>query len=213
VATEPGEARERLLERCVAYVLQAGFSELSLREIAAGTGTSHRMLIYHFGSREGLLAEIVGRIEAQTRDLLADVASQPGELIDICWAFWHRVSDPSLAAAERLFFEVYAHALHDRPWTRSFRESVIAAWEQPLTELFEKHGFAHGEAADRARLALAVSRGLLMDVLMTGERDRVDAAMELLTPLLTQPGVARRPPRTRSAPARAKGPADRRRRP
>ena len=213
MATESGEARERLLDRCVTYVLQAGFSELSLREIAAGTGTSHRMLIYHFGSREGLLAEIVGRIEAQTRDLLADVASQPGELIDICWAFWRRVSDPSLAAAERLFFEVYAHALHDRPWTRSFRESVIAAWEQPLTELFEKHGFAHGEAADRARLALAVSRGLLMDVLMTGEQDRVDAAMDLLTPLLSQPGKARKPPRTRSATSRAKDPAHRRRRP
>jgi AcrR family transcriptional regulator len=193
VATESGEARERLLNRCVTHVLQAGFSELSLREIAAGTGTSHRMLIYHFGSREGLLAEIVGRIEAQTRDLLADVASQPGELIDICRAFWRRVSDPSLAAAERLFFEVYAHALHDRPWTRSFRESVIAAWEQPLTELFERHGFAHDEAADRARLALAVSRCLLMDLLMTGERDRVDAAMELLAPLVSEPGAVRSP--------------------
>ena len=188
MATEPGEARERLLDRCATYVLQAGFSELSLREIAAGTGTSHRMLIYHFGSREGLLADIVGRIEAQTRDLLADVASQPGELIDICREFWRRVSDPSLAAAERLFFEVYAHALHGRPWTRSFRESVIAAWEQPLTELFEKHGYARGEAADRARLALAVSRGLLMDLLMTGERDRADAAMELLAPLVSEPG-------------------------
>lgn len=193
MATESGEARERLLDRCVTYVLQSGFSELSLREIAAGTGTSHRMLIYHFGGREGLLAEIVGRIEAQTRELLADVASQPGELIDICREFWQRVSDPGLAAAERLFFEVYAHALHGRPWTRSFRESVIAAWVQPLTELFEKHGFAHTEAADRARLALAVSRGLLMDLLMTGERDRVDAAMELLAPLVSQPGGGHAP--------------------
>jgi AcrR family transcriptional regulator len=185
VATERGEARDRLLDRCMTYVQRVGFSQLSLREIAAGTGTSHRMLIYHFGSREGLLAGIVGRIEAQQRDLLVDLTHRPGDLADICREFWRRISDPALAPAERLFFEVYAQALHGRPWTASFRQSVMKAWDRPLTELFHGHGFSRAEATSRARLALAVSRGLLLDLLMTGEREPVDEAIELLVPLVT----------------------------
>jgi AcrR family transcriptional regulator len=187
VQNDGREARERLLDRCVAYVEGVGFSHLSLREIAAGTGTSHRMLIYHFGTRDGLLAGIVGRIEARQRDLLADLSGAPGELADICREFWRRTSDPSLAPAERLFFEVYAQALHGRPWTVSFRESVIDAWDRPLTELFHGHGCSRAEAAARARLALAVTRGLLLDLLMTGDRERVDEAIELLVPVLAGP--------------------------
>jgi AcrR family transcriptional regulator len=184
---EGREPRERLLDRCVAYVEGVGFSHLSLREIAAGTGTSHRMLIYHFGTREGLLAAIVGRIEARQRELLTNLSAAPGDLADICREFWRRISDPSLAPAERLFFEVYAQALHGRPWTASFRESVIDAWDRPLTGLFQGHGFSRADAAARARLALAVSRGLLLDLLMTDQRERVDEAIELLVPLLVAP--------------------------
>jgi AcrR family transcriptional regulator len=187
VATERREARERLLDRCVNFLQEAGFSQLSLREIAAGTGTSHRMLIYHFGSRDGLLAEVVGRIEAEQRELLAGRAGQPGDLVDICRAFWRRISDPALAPAERLFFEVYAHALHGRPWTAPFRQSVIAAWEEPLTDLFRGHGFAPDEAGSRARLALAAARGLLLDLLMTGDRQRLEAAAERLVSMLAAP--------------------------
>ena len=60
-------AREQLLDRCIEFLQQTGFGELSLREIAAGAGTSHRMLIYHFGGREGLLAAVVARNEEQQR--------------------------------------------------------------------------------------------------------------------------------------------------
>jgi AcrR family transcriptional regulator len=185
--SEPSAARERLLERCVAYLQEAGFSQLSLREIAAGTGTSHRMLIYHFGSRDGLLVDIVGYLEAQQRAVLADLAAQPGDLIDICRAFGRRLTDPALAPFERLFFEVYAHALYHRPWTAPFRESVIAAWDKPLTELFSSHGFPRAEAARRSRLALAVARGLLLDLLITGDRRQVTAAADLFAEMISTP--------------------------
>jgi AcrR family transcriptional regulator len=62
----------------VGFLKEGGFSRLSLREIASGTGTSHRMLIYHFGSREGLLAEVVARIEAEQRVALASLGDRDG---------------------------------------------------------------------------------------------------------------------------------------
>ena len=60
-------ARERLLAAAIEYVSQHGVGEISLRGLAAALGTSHRMLIYHFGSREALLIEVIRTVEEQQR--------------------------------------------------------------------------------------------------------------------------------------------------
>jgi AcrR family transcriptional regulator len=182
--TRATTATDALLDRCVDYLAGNGFSDLSLRDIAAGVGTSHRMLIYHFGSRDGLLTAMVGAMEARQRDALADLRATDMDPAEVCRAFWRRISDPSLAPAETLFFEVYAQALRGRSWTDGFRATVIAAWEAPLTELFAAFGFAPDDARHRARLALATARGLLLDLLMTGDRETVDAAAELFAPIV-----------------------------
>jgi AcrR family transcriptional regulator len=188
----PDAPRDALLRRCIDALARTGFSDLSLREIAQAVGTSHRMLIYHFGSRDGLLAAVVNAIEAEQRAALAELSASNADLADISRAFWERISDPSLAPAERLFFEVYAHALRGRPWTDTFRSTVIAAWEGVLCELLASRGFAPDDARSRARLALAVTRGLLLDLLITGERAVLDDARELFAPIMTpsRPGTA-----------------------
>jgi AcrR family transcriptional regulator len=183
----PPTPRDALLRRCIEALARTGFSDLSLREIAQAVGTSHRMLIYHFGSRDGLLTAVVNAVEAEQRAALAALSTSSADLTDISRAFWERISDPSLAPAERLFFEVYAHALRGRPWTDTFRSTVIAAWEQVISELFTSHGFAPDDARVRARLTLAVARGLVLDLLITGERDVIDAARELFAPIMTPP--------------------------
>ncbi|MFG2054375.1 TetR/AcrR family transcriptional regulator [Micromonospora sp. NPDC048930] len=185
-----GDAREALLDRCVTLLKEGGFSQLSLREIAAGAGTSHRMLIYHFGSREGLLAEVVRRIEAEQRAALAALATQTDDPVEVSRRFWQRLADPALAPAERLFFEIYAHALFGRAWTESFRASVIAAWTGPVEEMFVQLGYDPAEARQRARLGLAATRGLLLDLLITDDRQLLDDVADLFAHLITAP----RPP-------------------
>src|SRR3954470_15854709 len=74
--TEDG-ARERLLENVIAYVSEHGIGDVSLRTLAAELGTSHRMLIYHFGSKDGLLRAIVETIEGQQRAVLAELLEDP----------------------------------------------------------------------------------------------------------------------------------------
>jgi AcrR family transcriptional regulator len=177
-------AREALLGRCVELLQETGFSDLSLREIAARVGTSHRMLIYHFGSRELLLAEIVVHIEGMQREAFADLASSDVDPVEAGRQFWRRISDPSLAPAERLFFEIYSHALYQRPWTARFRETVIAPWAKPLTDLLISRGYPPEEAQRRARLGIAATRGLLLDLLVTGDRDLIDSASDLLSRML-----------------------------
>ncbi|GIF70799.1 TetR/AcrR family transcriptional regulator [Asanoa siamensis] len=172
-------ARDALLDRCFEVVRRHGFSQLSLREIAAEAGTSHRMLIYHFGSRDGLLAEVVARMEAAQRALLATLAAGESDVFAASPAFWAQLTGPDVLPAQRLFFEVYVQALYGREWTAAFRASVIRAWEEPLAELFRRAGADAARARAYARLGLAVTRGLGLDLLMSGERAEVDAAMEL----------------------------------
>jgi AcrR family transcriptional regulator len=57
-------AREDLLEKVTDHVLEHGLIGLSLRPVAAAVGTSDRMLIYHFTSRDALVSAVV----AQTTD-------------------------------------------------------------------------------------------------------------------------------------------------
>jgi AcrR family transcriptional regulator len=177
-------AKEKLLDRCVEFLARNGFGNLSLREIAAGVGTSHRMLIYHFGGHDELLAEVVGRVEAQTRASLVALAGQVADPVELGRVFWRSLADPALAPAERLFFEIYANALYGRPWTQSLRASVIEAWTGPVEEMFRSLGFAPDEAAVRTRIALALTRGLLLDLLLTGDRPVLDEAAELFGQLL-----------------------------
>ncbi len=171
-------ARERLLEAVVGYLYEHGVGETSLRGLAAAIGTSHRMLNYHFGSRRGLLIAVSRAVERQQRHafiaMLADPDASP---IDVMWRMYERLTDPDLHPPERLFFELYAHALREQADTEGFFPEVVEAWIAPLSELFTRLGFQGSDAHDEARLALATSRGILLDLLATNDRAAVDGAM------------------------------------
>jgi len=173
------DPKRRLLDAAIEYVAANGVGEFSLRKLAAAIGTSHRMLIYHFGSREGLLVEIIRAVEQQQRDALRELELTPGStLADLGRAFWARLANPALWPNERLFFEVYGQALQGRPGTTALLDRIVEDWLEPATELLVRHGMDPETAQAQARLGVAVTRGLLLDLLATGDRAGVDAAME-----------------------------------
>lgn len=172
--------RERLLASAMDYLGTRGISDLSLRGIAEALGTSHRMLIYHFGSKEGLLTEVVRAVEAAQRDMwdelvndgTLDPSDRPRQL-------WQRVSAPDLEPYARLFFEIYGQALQGRAPATSLLDGDIETWLVASGQSFTRDGVADPQAATVARLGVAVVRGLLMDLLATGQRTEVDEAFEL----------------------------------
>jgi AcrR family transcriptional regulator len=166
-----------LLEAAVDQLSRTGVTGRSLRQLAADLGTSHRMLIYHFGSMEGLLVEIVREVEARQRAALADLDGT-GTPAEMAKAFWRRLTDPALYPNERLFFELYGQALQGRPGTEALLPEVVTAWLEPLTELAKSHGLAEQDARAHARLGVATTRGLLLDLLATGDLEAVNAAMD-----------------------------------
>src|SRR5262249_20732610 len=122
------QARERLLAAAVEQAMRGGIADLSLRELAAAIGTSHRMLLYHFGSREGLLTAVARAVEESQRA----VVSEWGITRANARRLWQHFSDPQLWPAERLFFELYAQALLGRPGTEGFLDNAIEPWISAL---------------------------------------------------------------------------------
>lgn len=170
--------RERLLAATIAYVAEHGLAELSLRTLAEALGTSHRMLVYHFGSKEGLLAEVVATVEAGQRDALARLADADAPPREALRAFWAGLADPALHGHVRLFFELTAQALLGRPGTERLRETLVEPWIEVVAARGERFGLPPEAARAQARLGVAVTRGLLLDLLATGDRAGVDAAMD-----------------------------------
>ena len=169
------QARERLLTAAVEQAMRGGITDMSLRELAAAIGTSHRMLLYHFGSREGLLNAVARAVEEGQRALVAEWGINALNARQL----WQHFSDPQLWPAERLFFELYAHALLARPGTEGFLDSAIEPWVTALTPAIAKEaGLDDQTARAEARLAVAVTRGLLLDLLATGDRVAVTEAFE-----------------------------------
>ncbi len=175
----PSQARERLLTAAVQQALQGGIIGQSLRQIAADIGTSHRMLLYHFGSWEGLLVAICNQINEATAGTL-DRWKDHREL------FQH-FTDPVAWPAERLFFELYAHALFGRPGTEGFIEASVDRWIDGLAAELVKGGTDEATARVQARLHLAVARGLLLDLLGTEQRAEVHQAYEYYLQLVGHP--------------------------
>ncbi|MEQ1700194.1 MAG: TetR/AcrR family transcriptional regulator [Ilumatobacteraceae bacterium] len=197
-------ARDELLAAVVQHVAEHGIGDLSLRPLAAAIGTSHRMLLFHFGSKEQLMVEVVRSVEAQQRAAMATVSAQPGlSVAEQMRQQWEGYLDPALRNNIRLFFEVYADALRGRPGTAEFLEEATTSWLQPAAAALGPASGRH--AAVDARLMIALTRGLLLDLVATGDVDGVDAAMRRFTELFERGTVAPAPAR----PARRATPANR----
>jgi AcrR family transcriptional regulator len=172
--------RQELLDRAGEHIAQRGISDLSLRELAAAIGTSHRMLIHHFGSKEGLWVEVIRAVEARQRDALADLLPDPAaDPAEAMRTWWRHISDPRLWANERLFFEIYGQALQGRPGTEGLLDGIVDNWLDTITDINIASGMAPDFARAQGRLGIAVTRGLLLDLLATGDRAGVDDAVEV----------------------------------
>lgn len=180
MARTPDLARRRqLLDALIEEFAAGGIGDRSLREVATAVGTSHRMLLHHFGSREELLLAIVQGVERRQMTLLPELPAGPAASFAAMWADVRR---PELRHLERLFFECYARAAQGE---KPFAGMVPGAVNDWLTEV-EVVADGPFESA-KVRLGLAVVRGLLLDLVATNDEAGVEAAAQAFIELLATP--------------------------
>ena len=172
------QRRADLLDALISAFAAGGIGGRSLREVAAAVGTSHRMLIHYFESRDELLVAIVREVERRQTAMLDELPDYPGEAFAAMWADVRR---PEMRPLVRLFFECYARGAQGEEPFDSMHPGAVDGW------LAEVHERTHGTSdAAKARLGLALTRGLLLDLVATGDDEGVDAAAAAFVALLSR---------------------------
>lgn len=176
---EDARRRDELLNATAAYLLRYGVAGMSLRPMAAAIGTSARLLIYHFGTKEQLLIEAMGVIRAQARagvEAMLHDAPVNGDLGDLVRGFWRWCTSAKNHAYLRLLFEVHGLALQYPKTYAGYLEGSITHWIELLTGALRTR--LGREAESVATLIVGTIDGLLMDYLSTGDLKRTSAALE-----------------------------------
>lgn len=166
------QIRQRLLDACTDHALEHGLPD-RLAPLATAAGTSNRMLIYHFGTRDGLLREVLGQArQRQVAAFNALLRPRAGEPYPATLArAWSAISGPEGEPYLRIFTRLNETA--GEPLWPGFRRAATTDWLAPLEEGMRTLG-----RPELATVVLAVIRGLLMDLAATGDRARTDRAFE-----------------------------------
>ncbi len=173
------DRKEQLIERLVTYVQDHGVSDFSLRPVAEALGTSPRMLLYHFGSRSQLLVDVLYRYRRVQTAVVEEWAAEE-QLPGVVRLYWRWASQPQHETYLRLFFEVAGLAVQRRPGTEDTLPSIISDSMDLFVPPLVDAGCDPEFAREQVGLAIGAVRGLFLDLLVTGERERLQHSIDTL---------------------------------
>ncbi len=176
--------KDELTQAIIAYLLEHGLADVSLRPLAAGVGTSARLLVYHYGSKEGLLTEVLGAMQMHVHQAaieLFDKMSAKADSPKLLRCFW----DWAIADANfpylKLLFELQVLAIQDPDTYAPYLQRDAA---KSLSLTFSLMS-APMRSMSMATLCMAVFDGLFLDLMTTGDQARTTAAMNQFIKLAT----------------------------
>ncbi|MET9174769.1 TetR/AcrR family transcriptional regulator [Streptomyces misionensis] len=180
----PSPRRQELLEAAYAYALRSGLAELSLRPLAEEIKSSPRVLLYLFGSKDGLVRALLARARADELTAVRRLAAQrrPSEgLASVADELWQWLSDDAHRGLLKLWVESYARSLvePDGPWA-GFAGDTVADWLALLADAQPPRTRDTDAGLAQRTLVLAALRGALLDLLATGDRERTGSAVRRL---------------------------------
>ncbi len=168
---------EELRAAIVQYLVRHGIADLSLRPLAKAVGSSPRVLLYYFGSKEKMLVELVAEIRQRQRAAYGGM--QAATFSESCWLVWKQMSGDDSEPLFRLYFEAYGMALRHPQRYREFLHATIEDWLKFIADPIHAEGGSRAEARAFATVVLAGLRGFLLDYCATHDRKRLDRAVKL----------------------------------
>jgi AcrR family transcriptional regulator len=172
--------RDELLELAYRFALENGLAGLSLRPLAAAIGSSPRVLLFLFGSKDELVRALLARARADELEALDRLRATGAttDLAAVAEELWQWLAASEHRGLLILWVEGYARSLTEPegPWA-DFARQTVADWLELLATAQAPRRRASARGASERTLILAVLRGALLDLLATGERDRTTAAV------------------------------------
>ncbi|MEU0392722.1 TetR/AcrR family transcriptional regulator [Streptomyces sp. NPDC006208] len=187
------DKRADLLHQVREYVARNGLVDLSLRPLARSLGTSDRMLLYYFGSKERLVTEALAVDERRPLLRFREVLDSSGAPEDAAGLrrfmerLWQQFTAPDRRVMLPVTFEVMTASLLNPRRYGPVMHDVLTEWTDLLTSVFVGMGVPHEAARTEATLLVGAALGLLHATLADGDWDRADAAFSTLLDRL-EPG-------------------------
>jgi AcrR family transcriptional regulator len=171
--------RDELCDNALDYFLANGLADLSLRPLAEQIGTSARLLIYHFESKENLIAAVMARVRLRVQQSVIEMIKANRGKASM-GAVWHWVTSPENIPYLRLLFEVQVLALQNPANYAQFLSDTSSSW----LEVIEQGLPPSIQNRTVATLCSAVIDGLMLEYMSSGDLDRTTASLNVFVSLL-----------------------------
>lgn len=176
------EMKRELLERVVAYLALHGLGDVSLRPMAAALNTSPNRLVHHFGSKQELLAaalEHATQMQVEVRDEWLRRNPSLSKTTELR-KWWKWLTDsPENLALTRLGLEAVTLEATHTGLSGDVRAEQIGVWREQIEQKLVSEGVPKNVAVTEASMLKGVFTGLIMDLLATGDRQRLTKALEV----------------------------------
>jgi AcrR family transcriptional regulator len=168
--------REELLATAGAILARTGVVDTSLRELASQMGTSARMLVYYFGSKEQLILAVMNRQqraaipETDELDLPDSIAAHR----QWCFDDWYACTRGERSDTLRVVLQVFGAACGvDSPY-RDYTWETLSLLTRNSRARLQALGMPARVAETRSRLALATFQGLIIEFFTADDQGYVD---------------------------------------
>lgn len=182
--------KQELLDRLIAYLAKHGIADLSLRPMAAASGTSARLLIFHFGSKEALLQQVLEEMQARLQRSFIAMAQgeRKGPLLRVFWDW--ALTEPNHALLRSLYQLHLLAAQSPRTYGRYLKGNALN-WLELIQQALPR------EQRDPrfATLLGAVFDGLFIEYMSTGDRRRTTESLDTFIKMAQAHMGAVSPPR------------------
>ncbi len=178
------ERRAALLADCTDELLRHGLPGLTLAKMATAAGTSSRMLLYHFNTRDQLVLQALQEARRRQQQVFGELLRpQPGvPYATVLTEAWDRITAPDLRPYLRLFGQLQDLPSDRTPWTE-FRARSITDWLPTIEAGLRADGRSDAVALSTA--VIAAVRGLLQDLNTTADHQRTTDGLRAIAKLLT----------------------------
>ncbi|KWX20970.1 TetR/AcrR family transcriptional regulator [Mycolicibacterium wolinskyi] len=168
--------REELLAAAGVVLARTGVIDTSLRTLAAEMGTSARMLVYYFGSKEQLILEVMVRQQRaaipETDDLELPASIEAHR--QWCFDDWHACTRGERRDNLRVVLQVFGAACGvDSPY-REYTWDTLSLLTRNSQARLEALGMPTHVAETRSRIALAAFQGFIIEYFTADDPAHVD---------------------------------------
>ena len=169
------DRKPKLTEQIADYLAEHGIVDFSLRTLAAHLGCSTYTLVYNFGTREKLLSDVIDHVEASLHDDARARMHQraAGKLRWQVDSYWNWVLEPRNLARARLSLEATLLRSRQLAVDPERRAMMTLDWVDFEAGHLRELGVPADAAVEIGTQMNAVTVGLLIDLIATGESDRL----------------------------------------